>query len=50
MMFNASHTHVAVKQAELMTVLSIMHLELFTDDKWICTSYVEQDRFEFIWI
>lgn len=39
-----------MKQAESMTALSIICLELITDDKWICTGQVEQNRFEFIHI
>lgn len=39
-----------MKQAESMTALSIMHLELSTDDKWICASQVQQNRCDFICI
>lgn len=49
MMSLIPHTF-TTKQGESMTALSIMHLELITDDKWICTGQVEQKRFEFICI
>jgi len=39
-----------MKQAESMTALSIVHLELVTDDIWICAGQVEQNRFKFIYI
>lgn len=39
-----------MKQAESMTALRIMHWELLTDDKWLCTGQMEQNMFELICI